>query len=85
MVRRQKKIRYLGDDTGNELKEKIDDTESQAEEMLPDPRPSKSRRTLETPAREVVRDKQETFLQVFNKFMKTKAAKLEKEVKNLHL
>ena len=79
--RGQKRFKYWGDDTGKELEEQTDVAESQGDEVLLDPRPSKSRRTLETPAREVVRDMQETFLQVFRKLMRTKAAKL----KNLHL
>ena len=81
--RGQKRIKYQGDDTGKELEEPTE-SENQGEEEMPDQGPSKYRRTSETPARVAARTKQETFLQVFNKFMKTRAPralKVEKMVR----
>ena len=53
---------------------------------MPGHRPYKIRRTLETPAREVSKEKQETFLQVFNRFMKARAPpKVVKEVRGTTL
>ena len=70
--RGQKRVKYQGDDTGMELEERTE-LETQEQEKLPGHRPCKIRRTLETPAREVSKEKQETFLQVFNRFMKARA------------
>ena len=45
---------------------------------MPEQWPSKSRRALDTPAREVKGGTEETFLQVFNRFRKARTqAKLE--------
>ena len=80
--RGQKRIRYQGDDTGKELEEPTENEIQRDEEIL-DQGPPKHRRTSGTPAREATITKQETFLQVFNKFMKTRAPrapKLEKKV-----
>ena len=82
--RGQKRVKYQGDDTGKELEEPTE-IETQGDEELPDQRPSKCRRTLEIPAREAARATQETFLQVFNRFMKTRAPKIEKGSEDQHL
>ena len=58
--RGQKRVKYQGDDTGMELEEPTE-VETQEDEKLPDHRPSKCRRTLETPAREISKENQETF------------------------
>ena len=70
--RGQKRIKYQGDDTGKELEESTENDIQEEEEIL-DQGPPKHRRTSETPAREAAITKQETFLQVFKKFMKTRA------------
>ena len=54
--RGQKRVKYQGDDTGKELEEPTE-VETQGDEELLDQRPSKCRRTLETPAREAARAK----------------------------
>ena len=64
--RGQKRIRYLGDDTGEDLVETV----IEDEEMLAEQRPSKSRRTSDTPASEDKGGTKETFLQVFNRYRK---------------
>ena len=75
--RGQKRIKYQGDETGNELEEPTE-IEIQGEEEILDQGPPKHRRTSETPAREAAPAEKETFLQVFNRFMKTRASKAPK-------
>ena len=75
--RGQKRIKYQGDDTGKELEEATENDIKEEEEIL-DQGPPKHRRTSETPAREAAPTEKETFLQVFNKFMKTRAPRAPK-------
>ena len=86
--RGQKRVKYEGDDTGEELEDENNEVldnevknDDENEDVLMDPRPPKVRRTLEasrTPATAAPVPKKETFLQVFNTFMKTRATRMEK-------